>query len=141
MSAPDTSGQRGGAAASPAAAAPSSSPSTTEAPGTDAASPETPTPDTTSEAPEPYALTMGVRTFGAATVSVGANGVLSTTEIETAWSAAVSPAPTEVYSVAVRDSTGADDATVTCSLLRDGTTVDEKTASGPFALVTCTDPR
>lgn len=96
------------------------------------------TTDTTSAG-----LTLEGTATGAANVSYGASGSISTSDIRDtgSWSQTITDAEsTDIYLVTVMDSTGADDAEVSCKIIADGEVEAEETATGGYAAVTCTQP-
>ena len=78
---------------------------------------------------------------GAANVSYGAGGSTSTSDIDGTWSETITDAENaDIYVVTVMDSTGADDAEVSCKITTDGEVQAEESATGGFAIATCTQP-
>lgn len=74
-----------------------------------------------------------------ATASYGAGGSMSTAEMGTTWTETVTAKTTDFFTVTVQDKSGASDAKVTCTLTRDGKTVQEQSATGAYSIATCTD--
>lgn len=94
-------------------------------------------------APAGAGITLEGTASGAANVSYGPGGSISTADIGSTgtWSATITDAEnTDLYSVTVMDSTGADDAEVSCKITTDGEVQAEESATGGFAIATCTQP-
>lgn len=88
-------------------------------------------------------ITLEGTATGAANVSYGASGSISTSDIGPtgSWAKTITDAEdTDIYLVTVMDSTGADDAEVSCKIATDGEVEAEETATGGYATVTCTQP-
>ncbi|MEL0525926.1 hypothetical protein, partial [Neisseria gonorrhoeae] len=92
-------------------------------------------------APAGAGITLEGTASGAANVSYGAGGSTSTSDIDGTWSETITDAEdADVYVVTVMDSTGADDAEVSCKITTDGEVQAEENATGGFAIATCTQP-
>lgn len=103
------------------------------------------TADESGTSPEPAPAGTGITlegtASGAANVSYGAGGSTSTSDIDGTWSETITDAEsTDIYVVTVMDSTGSDDAEVSCKIATDGEVEAEETATGGYATVTCTQP-
>lgn len=94
-------------------------------------------------APAGTGITLEGTASGAANVSYGASGSISTSDIGASgsWAKTITDAEdTDIYIVTVMDSTGSDDAEVSCKIATDGEVEAEETATGGYATVTCTQP-
>lgn len=75
----------------------------------------------------------------AGSVSYGSGGSMSTGEFTTDWTKTVTAKRMDFFSVTVQDKSGAPDAKVTCTMTRDGKKTEEQSATGAYAVATCTD--
>lgn len=77
---------------------------------------------------------------GAASANYGPLGSASTADFEGSWSATVPELDGETYSVTIQDSSGAEDASVSCSVSEGGEVVEEQKATGAYSIATCSQP-
>ncbi|KAA9394779.1 hypothetical protein FCK90_04375 [Kocuria coralli] len=86
------------------------------------------------------AITLGANTTGTtASVGWGELGSLSTVDITGEWTQDVTEGDS-TYSVTVQDMSMDESAEVSCSIIIDGETVDEQSATGAASIATCTQP-
>nr|WP_312964393.1 hypothetical protein [Kocuria rhizophila] len=84
-------------------------------------------------------LTISTSATEAGSVSYGSGGSMSTADFTTKWDKTVTAKRMDFFSVTVQDKSGAPDAKVTCTMTRDGKKTEEQSATGAYAVATCTD--
>ncbi|MDN5572985.1 MAG: hypothetical protein L0G19_03550 [Micrococcales bacterium] len=86
-------------------------------------------------------LTLEGTSTGAASSNYGPLGSSSTADFTGTWTEEVPDAdPADGYGVTIQDSSGADDAEVSCKITKDGEVVAEEKATGAYSITTCTLP-
>ncbi|MCT2249416.1 hypothetical protein [Kocuria rhizophila] len=76
---------------------------------------------------------------GSGSVTFGSGGSMSTDDFDSTWSKTVTAKDTDFFTVTVQDKSGAADAKVTCTLTEEGKKTEQQSATGAYAVATCTD--